>query len=136
MAHWKRVRKHGNTDNSAIQEREMGFRPCSKPDCPSRFYARGLCELHYEELKRQERPIYKIWVNMRQRCNNPKNPKYKDYGGRGIVVCEHWNSFANFAADMGERPDSHSIDRIDVNGNYEPSNCRWATAKLQRANQR
>lgn len=73
---------------------------------------------------------------MRQRCNNPKNPKYKDYGGRGVKVCERWNDFALFLEDMGERPTGYSIDRKDVNGNYEPNNCRWATAKEQRANQR
>lgn len=135
-AHWSRVYKHGKTDSSPIKLRVDGFRPCERTNCPNRFYARGLCQQHYEELKRQERPIYKIWVNMRQRCNNPKNPKYKDYGGRGIKVCERWDSFALFLKDMGERPVGHSIDRIDVNGNYEPDNCRWATAKLQRANQR
>ena len=136
MAHWKRVRKHGTTGSATILKRVEGFRPCTKPDCSNRFYARGFCLQHYEELKRQERPIYKIWVNMRQRCNNPKNPKYKDYGGRGITVCKRWDNFSNFMTDMGERPEGNSIDRKNVNGNYEPSNCRWATAKQQRANQR
>ncbi len=136
MAHWKRVRKHGETEATAIQERVFGYRPCSKPNCPKRFYARGFCEQHYEETKRAEQPLYKVWVNMKQRCTNPKNPKFKDYGGRGIQVCERWNNFNNFEADMSERPDGCSLDRKDNDGNYEPLNCRWATAKQQRANQR
>ena len=81
---------------------------------------------------------FKTWDSMKQRCGNPKSDSYKDYGGRGIKVCERWiNSFENFLADMGQAPAKHfSIDRKDTNGNYEPSNCRWATAKEQRANQR
>jgi len=72
---------------------------------------------------------------MRQRCRNPRNIGYKRYGGRGISICEHWNDFATFLADMGPRPSpEHSIDRIDGDGNYEPSNCRWATPKKQRRN--
>jgi hypothetical protein len=75
---------------------------------------------------------------MLQRCNNPRQPAYSDYGGRGIKVCDRWQeSFENFLSDMGPRPsDEHSIERIDNDKGYEPTNCRWATAKEQRANQR
>lgn len=74
---------------------------------------------------------------MLTRCTNPKSQDWENYGGRGIRVCERWQDFKKFLADMGRKPSaSHSIDRIDVNGNYEPSNCRWATPKEQRANQR
>lgn len=82
-------------------------------------------------------PEYEVWRAMRRRTRNPNCQDYKYYGARGIVVCERWESFASFYADMGPRPsDGHSIDRIDVNGNYEPGNCRWATALVQRHNQR
>lgn len=74
---------------------------------------------------------------MRARCRNPRHPQWENYGGRGISICERWNTFSNFAADMGPKPSGAlSIDRIDVNGNYEPGNCRWATQKQQLRNTR
>jgi hypothetical protein len=89
----------------------------------------------------REHPLYRTWHNMKQRCGNPNRPIYPNYGGRGITVCERWtgpDGFPNFLADMGEKPGwaTGGIDRIDNDGNYEPGNCRWATAKTQRANQR
>lgn len=79
---------------------------------------------------------YASWRSMRDRCNAPNNPEYSNYGGRGIRICQRWDSFKAFVADMGERPPGTSIDRIDVNGNYEPGNCRWATSVQQNRNRR
>lgn len=82
-------------------------------------------------------PTYASWSTMIQRCTNHKNPRFKDYGGRGITVCDRWlNSFDDFYADMGERPEKMTLDRIDVNQNYELINCRWATKKQQSRNLR
>lgn len=80
-------------------------------------------------------PEYAAWSGMIQRCSNPKNNRYSRYGGRGISYCERWSKFENFLEDMGPKPSpTHSIDRINNNGNYEPGNCRWATASEQSLN--
>jgi hypothetical protein len=80
---------------------------------------------------------YGIWNAMKTRCNNDKIIPFEYYGGRGIKVCERWESFDNFIADMGPAPSNkHSIDRIDTNGNYEPGNCKWSTVSEQAVNKR
>ena len=81
-------------------------------------------------------PIYNVWATMKQRCLNSSEKRFKDYGGRGIKVCERWLKFENFIQDMGERPEKLELDRINNDGNYEPDNCRWVTRSENLKNRR
>lgn len=92
---------------------------------------------HNHNVRGKKSSEYISWYNMKQRCTNVNNHKYQIYGGRGISVCEEWMKFENYIKDMGLKPGpEYSIDRINVDGNYEPSNCRWSTPKEQANNRR
>lgn len=98
----------------------------------SKLLAKNLNRTHGMSKTR----LFHVWDSMLQRCNNPRHKSYPDYGGRGISVCERWKEFANFFEDLGDPGPGFSIDRIDVNGNYEPGNVQWATSKQQGRNKR
>jgi hypothetical protein len=126
---------------------------CSVSGCEKEHCALGYCKKHYTRLYKYDRlnliripkgstrnhPLYSMYYGMLSRCNNPKYTDYKDYGGRGIYVCRRWsgrNGFKYFVQDMGRRPDGHSLDRINNDDGYSPSNCRWTTQTVQRLNVR
>jgi len=100
--------------------------------CLQKEIARSRFTKHGEHGSR----TYRCWDHMIQRCENRKNTRWVDYGGRGISVCERWHDFRSFLTDMGECPSDHSIDRINNDGNYEPGNCRWANIFQQSQNTR
>jgi hypothetical protein len=106
---------------------------CSHVECGKRM---GIKNTTHGMRKTKASKVYSAWRSMKQRCSNQKNAFYKNYGGRGIKICERWKvSFENFFSDMGNPPSNdYSLDRIDVNGDYTPSNCRWATNEQQQNN--
>jgi len=106
--------------------------------CLQRERAKSANTQHGDAGVRRITSLYSCWQSMKQRCYNPNNAWYAYYGGRGIIVCDRWlRSYTDFRDDMGPKPTpQHSIDRIDVNGNYEPGNCKWSTAQEQSNNRR
>lgn len=111
----------------------LGKRRLNSRDCPT-------CAAQRAASSRSKKPLRSTYNGMLQRCCNENDPNYKYYGGRGITVCDRWldpeSGYENFLSDMGSRPEGFTLDRIDCDGHYEPSNCRWADDVTQMRNRR
>lgn len=137
---------------SIIMEMEL-YKTCTVNGCEKTMRWGKYCSMHRARLLRRgslgsakpeqvkhgmhTHPLYHTWENMRARCNNPNHTNYSAYGARGIKVCERWDDFSKFVDDVGDKPSQvHTLDRVDNDGDYEPSNVRWATHRQQVHNQR
>lgn len=132
LVHWSCLCDCGNemtTTGSSLRLQHTISCGCARAHAnKKRLTTHGLSKTH---------PLYATWSSMRDRCKNPANHAYKNYGGRGISVCARWDSFELFVEDLGDKPGpSYSIDRINNDGNYEPGNIRWATPLEQVRNRR
>ena len=149
--HYLRLLRHGDVSHARrVAQHEL---PCTIEGCDSLRRARGLCSKHLYRVDKNGsphvvsfhvekhgmvgHPLYVTWSVMRQRCFNPNATGYERYGGRGITVCDRWRySFSTFVADVGERPEGCTLDRINNDGDYEPGNVRWSTGSAQVKNTR
>lgn len=161
-AHYHRLVRYGDPlGGGTYRLPKEEYRRCKAPGCDGKGDHRGYCNKHCLRIRRNgtldikkmpngtratSHPLYNSWRAMADRCLTPSNEHYKDYGARGITICERWRppyGFWNFVADMGDKPsydkgpggrDLYSLDRIDVDGDYEPGNCRWANQSEQMNN--
>ena len=131
----------GNEVN--VTARDLRYGNTKSCGCLRNELIASVNQTHSKAGTGQKSRLYNVWIGMRQRCNDQNHKSYPNYGGRGIQVCEEWNDFVAFeswAMSHGYNPDAKhqecTIDRIDVNGNYEPSNCRWVSASVQAKNKR
>jgi len=141
--HYTRFRNHGDPLFSKLDRNHS--ETCKIDGCNKKYISKGFCSIHYRRFNEYGNPLYvekeivlhgmtntpeyTAWINMKQRCFNPNNKSYPDYGGRGITVCDRWkNSFNNFYEDMGLKPFMNAeIDRENNNLGYTKENCRWVT---------
>lgn len=143
-----------NPSNKLFDGRELDI--CTVDNCDEYIANKitGYCNRHYIRYRRtgdatnvrrrydehrKSNPLYDIYMSMKQRCYDEKTKSYKHYGGRGISVCDEWlgvDGFTKFLDDMGERPKGYTLDRINVEGDYTPENCRWASYNIQAINRR
>lgn len=153
-SHYRRLQRYGDPlAGGPYQEYKNKGKKCRAKGCNNSAETKGLCSKHYQRLSSHgdiyysghrdhrflaHRSEWKTWDGIKQRCYNPKCPSYRYYGLRGVRVCDRWlgkEGFVYFYLDMGPKPGSeYSIDRIDVNGDYTPENCRWADHLTQQTN--